>query len=136
MKKRLFMIWFFIMAFSFSFFHPLSLYAQNSEVETTIQDYFIYLKKGDTESILGSLMDPFHSQRRKLLTENSGYPQFLRDTYKDAYMEIKKIKTVEKGDKRAVDVEIYFNAQEPPLKTTFILKEENGLWKISEEVSE
>lgn len=134
MKKYLFVIWLFIMAFSLCY--TVSLYAQSSEVETTIEDYFTHLKNGDTEGILSSLTNPFYSQRRKLLTENSEYSEFLRDTYKDAYMEIKNIKTIKKGDRRVVDVEIYFNAQEPPLKTTFVLKRENDLWKISEEASE
>jgi hypothetical protein len=118
---------------SFSFCHILDLQAQENEVEAIIQDYFSYLKNGDIVGISSLVTYPLYGERKRLLTENSEYPEFLREFYRNASMEIKSIRATKQG-RRAVDVEIYFSDQGPPLETTFVLKKIQNSWKISEEI--
>lgn len=119
---------------SLSLYSVRNAQAQEREVEAVVENYFSYLKNGDIEGILSSLTDPILNERRKLLEENTAYPEFLRENYEGSYMEIKSIKKI-KGDGRSVNVEIYFEEPGPPLKTKFILKKVDNTWKISEEIS-
>jgi hypothetical protein len=106
--------------------------AEKRAVKSATEELFGKLKIGDAESILGLLTGSLLEERRELLEENVDYEQFLRDLYRNAYVIPKEGKSVGKGT-RSIDVEIYFNDQEPPLQTRFILKQENGIWKIAEE---
>ena len=112
-----------------------NLHAEEREVEASIQNFFGYLKDGDTQSILSLLTEPILSEQRKLLENNSEYPEFLRKIYKNSYMVIKNTEKINRN-KRAIDVEIYHGNLEPPLEIRFILKRKKGLWKISEEITD
>ena len=109
--------------------------ADKGEVGAVVESYYRYLRVGDTAGILSLLTEPLLSEKRELLEKNTAYPQFLREMYQSSYMEITKIKKV-KGNKRAVDVEIYLDEVGMPLKTRFILQIVNGSWKISDEVND
>jgi hypothetical protein len=111
-----------------------TLEAQTGDAETSVETYFDYLKDGDTEGILILLTDPLLSERKRLLENNSEYPEFLRKTYQGASMEVKNSENVDK-DKRVVDVEIHF-ADGSSLQTKFLLKMVDGSWKIAEEIPE
>lgn len=109
--------------------------ADEGEVEAVVESYYGYLRAGDTAGILSLLTEPLLSERRELLERNTAYPQFLREMYQSSYMEVTDIKKV-KGNRRAVDVEIYLDEGQNPLKTRFILQIVNGSWKISNEVNQ
>lgn len=134
MRRFLFLIVAFMIFFSF--YIGLSLQAQEEgEVELAVENYFEYLKRGDTQGVLNLLTDPLLSERRELLEGNTAYPEFLRERYENAYMEVKNTEKI-KGNERAIDMEIYLGEQEPPLKTRFILRKKSGSWKISEEIND
>lgn len=99
------------------------------------EELFGKLKIGDAESILNLLTGPLLEERRALLEKNADYKQFLRDWYRNAYVVTNEGESIDK-ETRSIDVEIYFNNEEPPLQTRFILKQENGLWKIAEEATD
>lgn len=123
------------------FFTPFQLYgamnteAKEGEEAAVVESYYGYLRAGDTAGILSLLTEPLLSERRELLEKNTAYPQFLREMYQSSYMEVTDIKKV-KGNRRAVDVEIYLDEGQNPLKTRFILQIVNGSWKISNEVNQ
>lgn len=132
-RKSLFLIATFIVL-SLSLYSVRNIQAQEYEVEAAVESYFSYLKNGDTDGILSLLTDPVLSERRKLLEENTTYPEFLRENYRGSDMEIKRVREI-KGERKSVAVEIYFEQPGPPLKTKFILERVDNSWKISEEIS-
>ena len=110
------------------------LYSQDTEVEFLMNNYFQFLKAGDTESILSVLTDPLLSERENILKNNPAYPNFLRAQYKTARFVIEKAVDIQ-SDKKSIDVEIYFDEKGQPLKPRFLLKKEKGFWKISDELT-
>jgi hypothetical protein len=134
MMKYLSLFLLFMISLSFFFYSALTLQAQEREIELSIENYFEYLRRGDTESILSLLTDPLLSEKRELLEKNTEYPESLRETYENASMLIKSVKMID-TQRGVADVEIYFDGQASPLKIRFILKRKDGSWKISEEVS-
>ncbi len=131
MKKISF--WILVLMISSLYCRMPNLHAQEEEAE--IESFFSYLKSGDREGVLSLLTEPLLSERRELLEDNPEYSGFLKETYRSASIKIKNTEEIGQ-DKRAVNVDIYFSDQEPPLETKFILKRENGSWKISEEIQD
>jgi hypothetical protein len=119
----------------FSFYNAETIQAGEKKPRSVVRKYFAYLKKGDTEGILGLLANPLLSQKRELLEGNTHYPRFLRGIYKNSRIKIAKTRRI-KRHKRAVDVRIYFSPKERPLKIRFILKRKrvDGQWKVSKEI--
>jgi hypothetical protein len=135
MRKALFVALVFTILFSLYGVSVIGVQNGDGDVREVVQRYFSYLRDGDTGGILELVVEPMLSERKKLLEQNTAYPEFLRQMYNSAYMEIKNIRATKEG-KRAVDVEIYLSEQDPsPLKTTFILKNIQNSWKLSEEIS-
>ena len=120
---------------SFTNYAAVDTEAKEPEVEAVVESYFEYLRAGDTAGILSLITDPLLSERRELLEKNSSYSEFLRDMYKNSYIQITNIKNI-KGNKKAADVGIYLNEEEIPIKTRLILQIINGSWKISNEVND
>jgi hypothetical protein len=130
MKKFLFLLALIILS---SFYVMMGLKVQAGDAEASVQTYFEYLKDGDTEGILNILTDPLLSERRKLLEDNPEYPEFLKNTYQGANLEIKSTENIDKN-KKAVDVEIHY-VDGSPLKARFLLKMVDNSWKIAEEIN-
>ena len=131
--KRLFIILIFILLTIC--FHCLNLYAFESEEAVPIESLFQYLKEGNTSDILNLFTDPILTEKKELFENNRSYSNFLKNTYEGSISFINKIERLS-DTKSAVDVEIHFREGGPPLKTRFILKKQDGLWKISEEIME
>ena len=110
------------------------LNALEQDERQTIERLFLYMKKGNTNGILGILTDPMLSKKRSLF-EKKSYSLFLKRTYGNADLFISKIENVG-TDKSSIDVEIDFNDGGHPLKTKFILMRDRGIWKISEEITD
>lgn len=108
------------------------LHALEQGERQTIEKLFQYMKKGNTNGILGILTEPMLSKKRPIF-EKKSYSLFLKKTYGNANLIIGKIESFG-PDKSSIDVEIDFNDGGPPLKTIYILKKQEGLWKISEEI--
>ena len=128
--KRLFIILTFI-SFAFSL-HSLNIHAFESEEVVTIESLFRYLKEGNTSDILNLFTDPILTEKKELFENNRSYSNFLKNTYEGSISFINKIERLS-DTKSAVDVEIHFREGGPPLKTRFILKKQEGVWKISSE---
>ena len=126
-----------ILMFLMVFFHcqMQTLYAIEEEGKILVQKYFENLKIGDTSAILNILTDPILSEKRDLLENNPAYSSFLQKIYANSHIEINNMAATESG-KKSVNVAIYFNDQGPPQKARFILKLEDNVWKISEEMNE
>jgi hypothetical protein len=106
---------------------------EEKNVKNKTEELFSYLRSGNTKSILDLLTGSLLEERRELLEENGDYERFLRHLYENTSIVTKRGRRIDK-DTRTIDVNIYFNNEEPPLQTRFILKREHGLWKIADEV--
>ena len=128
--KRLFIILTFILI-TVSF-HSFNAHAFESEEAVSIETFFIYLKDGNTNGILNLLTDPILTQKKAFFENNSSYANFLKNTYGGSSLFINKIERLSDAES-IVDVEIHFLQGGSPLKTRYILKKQEGLWKISSE---
>ena len=108
------------------------LNAQELDERQTIESLFTYMKEGNTSAILGILTEPILSKKGPFFRKKS-YSHFLKKTYGNADLYIDKIESID-TDKSSIDVEINFNDGGPSLKTIYILKKQEGLWKISQEI--
>jgi hypothetical protein len=79
---------------SFSLHGAFYADAKEPGVESVVEDYFEYLRAGDTTGMLSLITDPLLSERRELLENNAAYPKFLRDMYKNSYMKITNITNI------------------------------------------
>jgi hypothetical protein len=89
------------------------------------------MKIGNASGVLGMLTEPILSKKRAIL-EKKSYSLFLKKTYGKANLIIDKIEVLG-ADKSSADVEIDFNDGGSHLRTKYILKKDNGIWKISDE---
>jgi len=108
--------------------------ALEQDERQTIENFFQYMKEGNTSDILGILTEPMLSKKRPFI-EKKSYSLFLKKTYGNADLYIDKIESID-TDKSSIDVEIDFNDGGPSLKTIYILKKDNGIWRISEEITD
>jgi len=129
MKRPFIILIFILLVFSF---HCLNLHAFESEEAVTIESLFQYLKEGNTNAILNLFTDPVLTEKKELFENNRSYSNFLKNTYEGSTSFINKIERLSDA-KSIVDVEIHFREGGPPLKTRFILKKQEGVWKISSE---
>ena len=134
MKKNMTIIIVTTLMIFLGYFQTPSLYSQDTGVELLMNNYFKFLKTGDTESILSVLTDPLLSERENILKNNPAYPNFLRAQYETARFVIGQTIAIQ-SDKKSIDVEIYFDEKGQPLKPRFLLKKEKGFWKISDELT-
>ena len=102
-----------------------------SEAESVLNNYFRYLRAGDTIGILNLLTGSFLKRRERLLKYNTEYPAFLRKKYEYAQFSIIGHRFID-DRKLALDVQIHLNDQEK-LISRFVFVEDEGLLKISSE---
>jgi hypothetical protein len=91
------------------------------------------MKEGNADGILGILTDPMLNEKRVLIKKKS-YSIFLKKTYNKADLTITNIEYIG-PDNSSVDVAIDLKDGGPSLKTRYILIKDNGIWKISEEIT-
>lgn len=115
-----------------------NLYADDSfDAAKAIYPFFNALKKGDVQSIKKYIDDDLYQKRRVLFEENKKYPEFLRTFYKDAEIQIIRLRHLAERD-ASVDVRIVFPDSRSEQVNIKMKKEEefsNGVqdnipWKI------
>ena len=110
---------------------PPTVESSENDMAAFAQAFFVSLKQGDTETILDLCIDPLLTEKRDLLENNRQYPDFLRQAYQHATMVVNEIDRVDDAE-GTVDVEFRF-PEGPPLKTRFLLKRQNGAWRLASE---
>lgn len=130
MPKQLF-IFLAILVLGFNFHPPI---AQAQGERQAIETMFQYMQAGNTDGILSIITDPMLSAKKSLFQKKS-YSAFLKKHYKNAELLIDKIESVGTGKSR-IDIRIDFNDGGPLLRTRFIVIQDNGIWKISNEISD
>ena len=90
MKKVFFTILIIVVINSFSMGNCFSQdMIDKTKAEQVLNDYFIYLRAGDTAGILNLLTGPFLKKRERLLRYNPTYGTFLKEKYEYAYIKLK-----------------------------------------------
>lgn len=115
----------------FSLLLSVPCFAQNDQIDNTVQLFFNALKTGDVAVVDSYIGGSLQQRTRPLLLSNPGYPQLLRNHYAGASISIINSKPV--SDKVLVDVQINFfdNTEE---QIIFYLKlDDEGNWKIIEQ---
>ncbi len=115
---------------------PAAVSAADSEIDAAQQlmtDYFQALKNGEVQTLLNMLADPLLGSRKTLLTQNSAYPDYLRDYYKDARFEITSV-TSTTADLYRVTAEFVFDDHGRPAKSIFLLRKTEDRLKIFNEL--
>lgn len=110
-----------------------SAYAAGEEPGAVVETYFDALKSGDVQAVMTVITDPLLGSRKLLLEQNTAYPDYLRNYYRDAVLAIDRI-TSPADTVRTVDVSIAFPEDANPLTIKFVLTDTPAGWKISEEL--
>ncbi len=101
--------------------------------EQLMTDYFQALKNGEVQTLLNMLADPLLGSRKILLTQNSAYPDYLRNYYKKAHFEITSV-TSTSPDLFRVTAEFEFGDDTNPVKSIFLLRKMEDRLKIFNEL--
>jgi hypothetical protein len=109
-----------------------SVEASERDATALMQTLFIALQEGDTGGIMDLCTDPLLAQKRDLLENNHTYSKFLRQTYGNASMIVKKIEMLDDFE-GFIDVEFHFPIESLPLKTRYLIKNQAGVWRIASE---
>ena len=133
MKKAFFTILIIIVVINpFSVVNCLSQnMIDKTKAEQVLDDYFIYLKTGDTDGILNLLTGPFLKKRERLLRYNPTYGTFLKEKYEYAQFSIIGQRFID-NSKMTFDVQIVLSGQDI-LKRKFVIVEDVGILKIYSE---
>lgn len=131
MKKFIFVIM--LLTFSLVSFSNLSCLHAMMDEEMPVHNFFEQLKSGNKEGVLNQLTDPIWQKKREIFYKNPQYIQHLQNIYQGSSISITNTETVN-ADTRRVYVEIYLAGENIPIKTSFILKRKDDVWKISKEL--
>jgi len=119
-------------AVTFSFQHT-GLAAEAGPVQA-VQNFYQASVDGDVETMKALITGPFYKRRQRLLEENQGYADFLKDYYFRVDTEIVSTDMKESTGKAAVVVSQTFQ-DGSRINTTLLLNKENdGSWKINDEL--
>ena len=127
--KKIIMLLLIIMSFLVT-----DVQAIEKDVSLTTQAFFNELKSGQNMDIINMLTGSYLNEKGELLKSDT-YRSYLSKIYKNASMVINSITAINQ-DEQMVDVEIYFENQTTPLRTKFVLQRINGIWKISDEITD
>ena len=132
MKKVFFTILIIVVINSFSIVNcfPQDM-IDKTKAEQVLNDYFIYLRNGDTAGILNLLTGPFLKKRERLLRYNPTYVTFLKEKYEYAQFSITGHNFID-SSKITFDVQIVLGDQDN-LKRKFVIVDDTGLLKIYSE---
>jgi len=119
-------------AVTFAFQHT-GLAAEAGPVDT-VQSFYQASADGDVETMKALITGPFYKRRQKLLEDNQGYADFLKGYYFRVGTEIVSTDMEESTGKAVVVVSQTFQ-DGSRINTTLLLKKENdGSWKIYDEL--
>lgn len=125
-KSALFLIVIFS-AFSFNL-----LPAEAAVPSDTVYRYFEALKNGDTETIIHCIAGDFYEKNRVLLEKNQNYPEFLRNYYQGANLQIGN--STNSGNDVIVEMQISFPNGNIKVKNLRLREYSDGTWRIVEEI--
>ena len=98
----------------------------------TVRLYFEALKNGDTETIIQCIAGDFYEKNKVLLEKNENYPEFLRNYYQGATLQIGD--STNSGDDVIVEMQISFPNGNIKDKKLRLREYSDGIWRIVEEV--
>jgi hypothetical protein len=110
------------------------LAAEAAEPSDTVIQFFEASKNGDTETIKQLISGSFYNQRKVLLEENKGYPNFLRTYYQGAELQINNVVLEKDGTVGVVDIKIKFPGENVETIKLLLKKDVGGTWKIVGEI--
>ncbi len=108
---------------------------QNSyaaEPSDAITAYFQALKDGDVGKIKQYIAGDFYEKNKVLLENNPDYPEFLRNFYQGADLEIGK--SVKSGDTVIIEMRTIFPNGSTGVNKLRLKESSDGDWKIVEEI--
>ena len=102
--------------------------------EVSVQNFYQASADGDVETMKTLITGPFYKRRQRLLEENQGYADFLKDYYFGVSTEIASTEIKDSTGKAVIVVSQTFQ-DGSQIDTTLLLKKENdGSWKIYDEL--
>jgi hypothetical protein len=114
-------------------FHDKGL-AGEVDPEATVQNFYQASADGDVETMKTLTTGPFFKRRQRLIEENQGYADFLKDYYFGVNTEIVSTEIEDSTGKAVIVVSQTFQ-DGSRINTTLILEMENdGSWKINDEL--
>jgi len=128
-----------VIACIFILFLSTSVFVNAEEPLATVNNYLEALKSGQTEVLIATLGGKLYDNRIGLLKKNKGYPEFLKNYYRDAEFTVLKIRPFDKNlhpRKKLVDIEVRFNTGGMSTLTLVVEQNESDAWKIVDEFEE
>ena len=119
-------------AVTFCFQHT-GLAAETGPVDT-VQNFYQASADGDVETMKALITGPFYKRRQKLLEDNQGYADFLKDYYFRVGTEIVSTDIEESTGTAVVIVSQTFQDGSRINTTLYLKKENDGTWKINDEL--
>lgn len=114
-------------------FHHTGLAAEAGPVQA-VQNFYQASADGDVETMKTLITGPFYKRRQRLLEENQGYADFLKDYYFRVDTEIVSTAIEDSTGKAVVVVSQAFQDGSRINTTLFLNKENDGSWKINDEL--
>lgn len=112
-----------------------SLHAETSEtVDAVIANYFEALKNGNIDTIRNYIAGNFYKKKKTLLENNKDYPEFLREFYQGAEVQIRNSTQVD--DKAVAEVWVYSPDRSISVTKIRLEKDSSNTWKIVEEIND
>jgi hypothetical protein len=113
-------------------FHSKGLAGEAGPADT-VQSFYQASADGDVETMKALITGPFYKRRQRLLEENQGYADFLKDYYFRVDTEIVSTDIEDTAGKAVIVVSQTFQ-DGSRINTTLLLKKENdGSWRINDE---
>ena len=107
----------------------------NSEiVGGIVAPFFDALKQGDVVAVESYLGDPLLNDVKVLLRENKGYPDFLREYYRDTSVVVTNIESNSHTTAR-VNVDVNFPAGHVEFLQLELIRNTGGTWKIHQQTT-
>jgi len=98
------------------------------EATNTVSSFFNGLMNGDLNGIKQYISKEYYHKNRALLDDNKEYPNFLKEYYQGAKMNLLNMSMA--GDNIIVDVEILFPNQTKGAYVIHLRQFDNSTWKV------
>jgi hypothetical protein len=115
-------------------FFQHSTLAGDAGPEDIVQKFFQASANGDVATMKELITGPFYKRRQRLLEENQGYGDFLKDHYFRVNTDIESIDINENTGKSVVVVSQKFQDGSRINTTLLLIRKNDGSWKINDEL--
>lgn len=109
-------------------------HCDTSEQDQLLLSYIQYLKSGDTQGLLSILGDPLLNRKRDQLQSNPSYSSFLAKHYENANFQVLAVNSMDAYTSKGL-IDVVFPGSAKPLEIKLLLKRNDGLWKIVDELN-